>query len=278
VKIRLRATKLGKVRFTSHRDAARMWERAMRRVGLPVAITEGFTPRPRISFGLALPTGAESIAEYVDVDLQCDLLAADLGALPAQLTQALPVGFDVLVAAICDRADGSLQETVTSCTWELWSPVLRPEHHQQACRLLESSTLVIDRERKGKRSTDEVRAQILDLRTPNETNGDRLVAELATDGRALRPGELARLAYPHLDPVDVRILRTHQWISRDGQRRDVVAWERPIDWVLAADSLPGWALSAALTAARRETGSVDPFRVEAEVGEVTGTSPDEALV
>ena len=63
MKLRVRATKVGKVRFTSHRDAARLWERAMRRANLPVAATEGFTPRPKLSFGLALPTGAESIAE-----------------------------------------------------------------------------------------------------------------------------------------------------------------------------------------------------------------------
>ena len=67
-KLRLRATKLGKIRFTSHRDMARVWERALRRAELPVASSQGFTPRPRISFGLALPTGAESIAEYVDID------------------------------------------------------------------------------------------------------------------------------------------------------------------------------------------------------------------
>jgi len=70
IKLRIRATKLGKVRFTSHRDAARLWERALRRADLPVAASEGFTPRPKISFGLALPTGAESTAEYVDVDLR----------------------------------------------------------------------------------------------------------------------------------------------------------------------------------------------------------------
>jgi radical SAM-linked protein len=69
VRLRLRYSKLGKVRFVSHRDGARLWERAVRRVGLPVAYTEGFTPRPKLSFGLALPTGAESVAEYIDLDL-----------------------------------------------------------------------------------------------------------------------------------------------------------------------------------------------------------------
>src|SRR5204862_7253907 len=72
VKLRIRFTKLGKVRFTSHRDIARMWERAFRRTGVALAYTAGFSPRPKISFGLALPTGHESVAEYLDVELAED--------------------------------------------------------------------------------------------------------------------------------------------------------------------------------------------------------------
>jgi radical SAM-linked protein len=69
----VRFTKLGKVRFTSHRDVARLWERALRKAGVPVAYTGGFAPRPRLHFGLALPTGYESHAEYLDVDLTSGL-------------------------------------------------------------------------------------------------------------------------------------------------------------------------------------------------------------
>ena len=68
-RLRLRFTKAGKVRFTSHRDVARMWERALRRSRLPVAYSQGFSPHPLVSFGLALPTGCESHGEYLDVRL-----------------------------------------------------------------------------------------------------------------------------------------------------------------------------------------------------------------
>ncbi len=237
MKLRVRATKIGKVRFTSHRDAARMWERALRRAGLPVAFTEGFTPRPKISFGLALPTGAESIAEYVDIELQREIAAADvdLDTLPARLSDALPTGFDVLVAAEREPGVDSLQEAVTSCTWELWSPLLTAADHLDACRLLEPAELVLERERKGKRSADDVRPMILDLRP--DPSGDRLVADLVTIGRALRPGELAELAYPHIDARDVRALRTHQWLDHDGMRHEVLALPADVDartqWVLA---------------------------------------------
>jgi radical SAM-linked protein len=86
VRIRFRFSKLGKVRWTSHRDVARMWERALRRTQLPIAVTAGFTPRPKVSFGLALPTGHESVAEYLDVELDCESL--DVAGLPARLSAA----------------------------------------------------------------------------------------------------------------------------------------------------------------------------------------------
>ena len=229
MKLRVRATKIGKVRFTSHRDAARMWERALRRAGLPVAFTEGFTPRPKISFGLALPTGAESIAEYVDIELQREIAATDvdLDTLPGRLSEALPNGFDVLVAGERELGVDSLQEAVTSCTWELWSPLLNAADHRDAGRLLESTELVLERERKGKRSADDVRPMILDLRP--DSSGDRLIAELVTIGRALRPAELAELAYPNIDARDVRALRTHQWLDHDGTRREVLPLPADVD-------------------------------------------------
>ena len=81
-RVRIRFVKLGKIRWTSHRDVARMWERAFRRVQLPVAYSAGFSPRPKVSFGLALPTGHESVAEYLDVEL-ADQTAPSPPATPA---------------------------------------------------------------------------------------------------------------------------------------------------------------------------------------------------
>ena len=62
---------------------------------------------------------------------------------------------------------------------------------------------------------------MLDLHA--DVTGHRLVAELANIGRALRPSELASLAFADVDPLDVRTLRTHQWISHDGDRREVLS-------------------------------------------------------
>lgn len=226
MRMRVRYSKLGKVRFVSHRDGARLWERALRRVALPVAFTEGFTPRPRLSFGLALPTGAESVAEYLDIDLVAGAPVDDAPAAVRALSETLPVGMDVQVIAAVEAPDGgrlpSLQDEVTSTTWELSGPGIDPDALESACaRLLAAEELPIERERKGRTRVDDVRAQVLDLR-PDPT-GTRLVADLATVGRSLRPTELATLAFAGIEPADVRVLRTQQWIEQGDVRREVLS-------------------------------------------------------
>lgn len=69
MRVRIRFSKTGKIRWTSHRDIARVSERVIRRAGLPVAYSQGFSPHPKLHFGLALSTGHESLAEFVDIDL-----------------------------------------------------------------------------------------------------------------------------------------------------------------------------------------------------------------
>ena len=118
MKVRLRFAKLGKVRFTSHRDVARMWERALRRAELAVAYTEGFSPRPKLSFGLALSTGHESMAEYLDIDLRDQPgREIDVASLVPRLSAAMPVGIDVTTALrVADFAD-ALPAVVGAGTW-----------------------------------------------------------------------------------------------------------------------------------------------------------------
>jgi radical SAM-linked protein len=221
--LRIRWSKLGKVRFVSHRDGARLWERALRRVDLPVAYTRGFTPRPKLSFGLALPTGAESIAEYLDVDVAGDV-DGDGGAdaLAAELTAALPVGMSVERVAERPPGSGSLQDEVRSTTWSLSGDGITPDSIATAVeQLLGSDRVLVTRQRKGRQSTDDVRPLIADLRS--DPSGWRLVADLVTVGRALRPAELAVAAFPDIDPLDVRVLRTHQWTDHAGERREVLS-------------------------------------------------------
>lgn len=228
MRLRIRFAKLGKIRFTSHRDMARIWERGLRRAGLPVAYSEGFTPRPRISFGLALPTGYESEAEYLDVELDgeaaglagIDGEAGGLSGLAGALSEATPAGITVTAAVGIDRAEPSLQEAVTSCTWRIDVDGVDEEAAAAAvARALDADEILITRERKGRTVTDDIRPQIVSLDATSTTaDGVRLMAELGTKPRALRPAEL--LAGLDPSPRELRVCRLRQWISTGSEQRE----------------------------------------------------------
>jgi radical SAM-linked protein len=66
---RIRFSKTGKMRFLSHHDLMRLFERALRRSGLPLRMTEGYNPHPILSFPTALGLGIESADEILEFEL-----------------------------------------------------------------------------------------------------------------------------------------------------------------------------------------------------------------
>jgi radical SAM-linked protein len=228
--VRLRFSKRGKVRFTSHRDVARMWERALRRAEVAVAYSEGFSPRPKLSFGLALPTGHESLGEYLDVELAAGGGAPDLDSLQARLDPALPVGLDVQGGTEIEPGTPSLQQAVQSCTWRI---EVTGSGTDQLVELvagaLASPALTVTRERKGRVVVDDIRPDILSLVV---TGPGTLVAELATQPRGLRPAELVAALGGDVEPD--RVLRMHQWILAGGAKREPV----PVTVTAAANPAP----------------------------------------
>jgi radical SAM-linked protein len=228
MRVRVRFAKQGKVRFTGHRDVARIWDRTLRKAQIPVALTEGFSPRPRISFGLALPTGAESIAEYLDVEVTKGHLV-ELDGLADRLTECLPPGFSVMQVAECSPGTPSLQESVVATGWELTlmgdsdSQRWVDEVREGVARVLAADELRLHRERKGERTEDDVRPSIETLEV-SVGLGVVLRAVLTTGGRALRPHELVAVTLPGRDPLDsvARVLRTHQWIEQEGARHELL--------------------------------------------------------
>ncbi len=103
----VRYAKRGKMRFASHRDVARVFERGVRRAGLPIAYSAGFTPHPRISYAGGAPTGVASEAEYLTLGLTSRLTGPQVRE---RLNAALPDGIDVIdVADAASEAQGASQ-------------------------------------------------------------------------------------------------------------------------------------------------------------------------
>lgn len=238
LRLRIRFTKAGKIRFVSHRDVARLFERAMRIVRLPMAYSEGFSPRPKLSFGLALSVGHESDAEYLDVEVT---EMPDVESLAATLTDALPDGLSVEAVIVLEQGAASLQQIITSCTWRI--EVLGAPTDRVAAAVadtLAAPELLLERVRKGKTAVADVRPAILALRVVGPAkhglpakHGTELEVELSNESTSLRPSELIEVlgrqvagseeSEPDGALIEGRVRRTHQWIEVDGIRSEPVS-------------------------------------------------------
>ena len=150
-RIRVRYAKRGRLRFTSHRDFGRAFERAVRRAGVPVAFSSGFSPHPRISYAGASPTGAASEAEYLEIALREH---ADPLDVRKWLDASLPDGLDVVEAVTA--TGGTLAERLEASHWRIRLDSVDPEQAAGAvARFLAQDSVEVQRmTKKGLRTFD----------------------------------------------------------------------------------------------------------------------------
>ena len=178
-KLRLRYTKRGRLRFTSHRDLARAFERALRRAGVPMAQSQGFNPRPKISWANAVPTGVASEAEYVELQLAEQV---DPAVLCTELNRALPAGMDLVEAV--EAGPGSLPERLEAGRWLTELPGVSPAALRSAvAELLVAKRVEVQRTTKDGTRTMDARAAVLSAEVLDSTDlaalSDRFPAFIA---------------------------------------------------------------------------------------------------
>ena len=116
-RLRLRYAKRGRLRFSSHRDFQRALERAIRRAGIPVAMSAGFSPHPKISYANAAPMGAASEAEYVEIGVT---EAQDPDHVRDALDTALPPGLDIVDVVVAQTSD--FTQRLAASSWRIALP------------------------------------------------------------------------------------------------------------------------------------------------------------
>jgi radical SAM-linked protein len=150
-RLRIRYAKRGRLRFTSHRDFSRAFERALFRARVPMAYSSGFNPHPRISYAGASPTGAASEAEYLEIGLA---EVVDPDVVLRALDESLPDGLDLLEVVV--SAGGSLADRLEASEWELTvSGVEGPTLADAVEQLLATAEVPVERmTKKGLRRFD----------------------------------------------------------------------------------------------------------------------------
>ena len=189
----VRYAKRGKMRFASHRDVARAFERGVRRAGLPIAHSAGFTPHPKISYAGGAPTGVASEAEYLSLALTA---RSEAEAVREWLNAALPDGIDVI--DVTEDAGGLPASRLTASEWQVILPGLTPDSVAPAVqRFLALEHAQVERlTNKGMRSMDARSAVVtLDVQGADVSPG--------------LPGGLGRVVPPGASSVMLRMIVRH---------------------------------------------------------------------
>jgi len=139
-RVRIRFRKQDDLRWIGHLDLARVWERLFRRAGIPLAMSGGFSPKPKLQFPSALALGIEGLDEVVDVQIDSDASAEQLLAV---LSPRAPAGL-VITTLVVVPNQGAAQARAVA--YELPIPSERAAQVQQRLdELLAAPALAVDR-------------------------------------------------------------------------------------------------------------------------------------
>src|SRR5215469_4675381 len=168
-RLTIRYAKRGRMRFASHRDVARAIERGVRKAGVPVAYSAGFSPHPRISYSGGAPTGSASEAEYLEISLTRHWEPAHLGRM---LDAALPDGIDVVDVVEVEAKSARLR--LDASLWEVLLPGVTADVARSARdAFLAAPAAVVERlTSKGKRQLD-ARAAVVSLEVDRHVGADQ---------------------------------------------------------------------------------------------------------
>ena len=223
MRLRIAYTKVEDARYIAHLDLTRVFERAIRRAGINMSYTEGFNPRPKISFGFALAVGTEGEREYVDIDIQRDM---DLGEVLARIQEQLPPGIRLLQGRVLTQGAKPLMAVLNAASYKmrvLMALPILPERLQEGIEgwLAREHVTLARFSKKGPTEKD-IRPWV--KRLVGEIRGDEVFFELEVEmGNAgsVRPEEvlasLRELENLPLELEAMHIRRTGVHVSYRGE-------------------------------------------------------------
>jgi radical SAM-linked protein len=226
-RFRLRFIKEAAVRFISHLELMRVWERTLRRSRLPLAFTEGFRPHLKMSFGPPLPVGYTSRTEYFDLEFArppaVELLETLNPLLPegVRLTAWRPILFktESLMSAI-NKAAYDVEITDSYLADSGVDPATLDYRLTEAVtRLLDQREILVRRKSKSGAKEVDIRPSIEAIEV--SPSNRRLDFQIRFTPRAqARPEEILSRILPQADARLAGVERTGLWVTADDQCLD----------------------------------------------------------
>lgn len=198
----------GPARYLSQLDFLRHFERATRRAGLPLRMSEGFNPRPRFSFPLARPVGCASRGELCEIELS---RSVDLSHLTETLNAELTPGVRVMEAVYGSPRD---KRQIDGVRYFFQFPNPRDAGDLPVDAFLEAETCQVQRARTGK--PIDVRRLVRTM----HVDGDTLAVEVAVEpSGTVRPEEILQAVGITLSDDPAKIGLSREVIVRKEQSK-----------------------------------------------------------
>lgn len=186
----------------------------MRRADLPLAYSQGFNPRPKITLASALPLGYTSDYELVDFWLDERMPLEDIRR---ALEESAPPGLGFIDLVEVDLKDEKLQNVISSATFIVTLLEPAPELEEAVARLMKEMEIIKEKFRKGKKRVYDLRKliQVVKILPPDDEGHQRLEMRLrAGEGTTGRPDDV--LVELGIDPFTTRVHRTLITCSEPG--------------------------------------------------------------
>jgi len=185
---RARFEKTGRLRFLGHLDLVRMLLRALRRAGVPLVYSQGFNPKPRVSFGPALSVGLTSEAEYMDFEAWDRIETEELRR---RVQATLPTGLTFMTVRSLHRGAPKLGDTIRAARYRV-NRVDPVELERGVERWNATAPITVEREGKnGKVRTFDLNRE-LETVEPTADGALRFTLAIHHNGASVRPGEALR--------------------------------------------------------------------------------------
>ena len=225
VRVKYQVTEAG--RFLGHLDLTRTIMKTLRRANLPVMLTEGFNPHPRLSFAMPLSVGHTALGEYFEITLTEKIPEQEI---IERFNQCSPQAIVAAEARAITEKQDSMSSQITCAVYQITLPLSEKEKVRQAISdILSAETIMIEKKTKRKIKETDIRPLIYDLQIvdqPQEESGillQALISHGSTDN--LKISDLLALFGQRFSDIQVQdglITREGLYVKEEDQIRSLI--------------------------------------------------------
>lgn len=177
IKLRIKFSKHGEIKYIGHLDVMRYFQKVMRRSGTDIAYTEGFSPHQKMSFALALGVGVESEAEYMDIEVNSlDNAGGDLSDLKRLLNEVSAGGMEIVDIGLLPENSKNAMASVGAAAYEVGfndqdgERIQSPMLERAIERFKSAQEILVTKETKKKTTQLNLKEHVFELELLSEKN------------------------------------------------------------------------------------------------------------